>query len=113
MTKEQEQFIKQLKYYRKRKNYSQQTLAELCNVSNGTIGNIESGITKPSFDLIIEIANKLEITPDKLFSYDSLPNNFFTDKQIDFIASNLKQTFDIELPKVMDIFFKNLETKKY
>ena len=46
-------FIENMKFYRKQKGLSQAQLAEACDVSNGTIGNIECGATKPSFDLII------------------------------------------------------------
>lgn len=67
MLEEQKIFVNNLKYYRKINSISQQKLAELCNVSVGTIGNIESYITKPSFDLIINISKQLNITPDLLF----------------------------------------------
>ena len=60
-------FIENMKFYRNQKGFSQAQLAEACDVSNGTIGNIECGVTKPSFDLIIQIADKLEIKPEALF----------------------------------------------
>ena len=60
-------FIENLKKLRKEQNITQAQLAELCDVSNGPIGNIESGITKPSFDLFLTIAEKLHVSPIKLF----------------------------------------------
>lgn len=67
-------FIENLKYYRKLKRVSQAQLAEMCDVSNGTIGNIESGITKPSFDLILQLSVALGIKPENLFhTTESLP----------------------------------------
>ena len=54
--------------FRKNKSLSQATLAELCDVSNGTIGNIECGVTKPSFDLILKMAEVLDISPADFFS---------------------------------------------
>ena len=48
-------FIANLKKFRKQKKLSQAQLAELCNVSTGTIGNIECGLAKPSFDLICSL----------------------------------------------------------
>nr|MBP3283432.1 helix-turn-helix transcriptional regulator [Treponema sp.] len=60
-------FIENMRHYRNIKGISQAQLAELCNVSNGTIGNIECGITKPSFDMILKIAEKLDIQPELLF----------------------------------------------
>ncbi|MBQ3024228.1 MAG: helix-turn-helix transcriptional regulator [Spirochaetaceae bacterium] len=65
-------FIKNLKKYRKHKNLSQAQLAELCNVSTGTIGNIECGLANPSFDLILTMAEILKIHPAYLFASDDL-----------------------------------------
>ncbi len=67
MLSEQEVFIENMKYYRNLNSISQQKLAELCNVSVGTIGNIESFISKPSFDMIINISRQLHVSPDCLF----------------------------------------------
>lgn len=68
-------FIENLKFYRKQKRFSQGDLAEACDVSNGTIGNIECGLTKPSFDLLIKIAESLEIQPQMLFYDMSSPES--------------------------------------
>ncbi len=72
-------FIENMKYYRKQKGISQAQLAETCDVSNGTIGNIECGITKPSFDLILMIADKLGIKPEMLFYSSESPDLSNTD----------------------------------
>lgn len=88
---EQRLFITNLKYYRRKKNYSQQQLAELCDVSNGTIGNIETGITKPSFDLIIKLSSVLCITPDKFFINNEITKPIFSDKQLDYLYDELKK----------------------
>ena len=74
----QQEFIENLKKFRTQKKISQAQLAELCNVSTGTIGNIECGLAKPSFDLIISIANTLKIHPalpqvTDLLLVDTLP----------------------------------------
>ncbi|MBQ2125227.1 MAG: helix-turn-helix transcriptional regulator [Spirochaetales bacterium] len=65
-------FIQNLKRIRKLKNLSQAQLAELCEVSTGTIGNIECGLAKPSFDLILTMAEILKIHPAYLFATDDL-----------------------------------------
>ncbi len=64
----QQDFISNLKRYRKQAGFSQAKLSELCNVSTGTIGNIECGASKPSFDLILTISKVLNIHPAMLFS---------------------------------------------
>lgn len=71
MDKYQEEFIKNLKYYRKEKGLSQEKLAELCNVSTSTIGCIESAHQNPSFELIIKLSENLNIHPADLFLQDA------------------------------------------
>ena len=65
-------FIENLKKYRKKKGLSQAQLAEFCNISTGTIGNIECGIAKPSFDLILTISEILDIHPALLFASEQI-----------------------------------------
>lgn len=72
MNKYQKDFIENLKKYRKKKGLSQEQLAEFCNISTGTIGNIECGIAKPSFDLILTISEILDIHPALLFASEQI-----------------------------------------
>lgn len=92
----QQCFIDNMKFYRRKKRISQSQLAEACNVSNGTIGNIECGITKPSFDLILLIADRLGVKPELLFYSDEqasfdleLSAPVFTRQQIQKIKKTL------------------------
>lgn len=63
----QKVFITNLKALRKKRSLTQWRLAELCEISNGTIGNIECGVTKPSFDLLIKLAKVLKTSPAQFF----------------------------------------------
>lgn len=63
----QDDFIANLKYYRKIKNISQEMLAELCDCATSTIGCIECGRQTPSFELLVKIAKALKISPADLF----------------------------------------------
>ena len=97
MTDYQRCFIENEKFYRKKCGFSQSRLAELCDVSTGTIGNIECGITKPSFDLIVTLADRLHTTPEALFHADVQPvfeeeNPVFTKKQLQRIRQALTAT---------------------
>lgn len=67
MTNTQNEFVENLKYYRKLNNISQVTLAEYCDCATGTIGCIECGKTLPSFEMIVKIAAALKIHPADLF----------------------------------------------
>ena len=68
MEQYQESFITNLKYFRTQNGLSQVELAEKCDVATGTIGNIECGIAKSSFDLLIRMADTLSINPAQFFS---------------------------------------------
>ncbi|MCR5494505.1 MAG: helix-turn-helix domain-containing protein [Treponema sp.] len=63
----QEDFIKNLKFYRKERNISQEKLAEMCDCGTSTIGCIECGRQTPSFDNICKIATALGVHPADLF----------------------------------------------
>ncbi len=63
----QDDFIENLKSYRKEKGVSQEKLAEICDCATGTIGCIECGRTLPSFEMIVKIATALKIHPADLF----------------------------------------------
>lgn len=54
-------------YLGNKKPISQAKLAEYCDCSNGMIGLIESGKAKPSLDMLLKIANSLDINPADLF----------------------------------------------
>ena len=62
-----EDFRLNMKFYREEKGWNQSQLAIQADSSNGMIGNIESGIAKPSFNNIIKIATALGVHPADLF----------------------------------------------
>ena len=59
-------FAKNLKYFRKQKNYSQTQLAEHLNYGYTAIANYESTRNEPSFDDLIKLAQLLDVTTDEL-----------------------------------------------
>ena len=69
-----DEFRFNLKYYREQKGWTQSQLAIQANSSNGMIGNIESGKSKPSMDNIIRIAEALGVHPTDLFLRDTSKN---------------------------------------
>ena len=60
-----------IKHYRELQKITQADLAEKCACSPGTIGGIEAGRTKPSFDMMVTIADALQINPADLFITDA------------------------------------------
>ena len=57
-----------IKYFRKRKGYSQEQLARKLNIKQASISNWESGKTTPETKNIVELANVLGVTTEALFS---------------------------------------------
>ncbi len=110
MTDYQENFIQKMRFYRKRTGLTQAQLAELCSVSNGTIGNIECGITKPSFDLIIKIADSIKVQPAELFKTELVPQNRdsrFSSAQFEIVSAAFHSAMNEAVDKAMtDIKFK-------
>lgn len=60
-----------MKYYREKLGISQTELSILCDCGTGTIGGIESGKAKPSFDMMIRISEALNINPGDFFIRDA------------------------------------------
>lgn len=57
----------QLKKYRELSNYkSQSAFAAALGVSQSTVGNWEAGTREPSISMILDIANKLNVSTDEL-----------------------------------------------
>ena len=65
-------FAKNLKKYRKQKNFSQIELAKVLNYGYTAIANYESGRNEPSFDDLITLAHILQVTPNELLGFSSM-----------------------------------------
>jgi transcriptional regulator with XRE-family HTH domain len=61
---------KNIKHYRKRLNLTQQELADKLGISLNFMGKIEVAFSKPSLDMLIKIANGLEITVSELCKFE-------------------------------------------
>lgn len=88
-----EAFRQNIKYYRQRQSVSQTELSILCDCAIGTIGGIEAGKAKPSFDMILKIADALKVTPADLFICD-------VSKDKAEIKKELKNQFDTMLKRL-------------
>ena len=66
-----EQLGKRIRHFREKAGISQDELGRRVFVNNIHISNIETGKKAPSIDLLIELANALEVSADDLL-VDSL-----------------------------------------
>ena len=85
-------FRMNVKYYREKLGISQTQFSIICDCETGTIGGIESGKAKPSFDMMIKIAQALKVTPADLFIRD-------ISKSKSQLKQELKTLFDSFLGK--------------
>lgn len=60
----------QIKQIRKSKGYSQETLANLCNLPLSQISRIETGAINTSVSHIFLIAYHLDVHPKELFDFE-------------------------------------------
>ena len=60
------EFAKNIRKYRKQKNYTQVELAKKLNYGYTAIANYESGRNEPSFDSLIKLAEVVDVTSDEL-----------------------------------------------
>lgn len=61
---------------RQKQDYTQDKLAELCDISTSFLGHIERGTRKMSIDTLVTIADALDISLDYLLADDlSKPNS--------------------------------------
>ena len=88
-----DEFRMNVKYYREKLGISQTQLSIICDCGSGTIGGIESGKAKPSFDMMIKIAQALKVTPADLFIRD-------ISKSKTELKQELKQQFERILGKL-------------
>lgn len=91
-----------LKKIRTEKGLSQLQLAELCELSDSHIRNIENGTAHPSLDALVRICNALKIPFDRLIK-NSLTNSSLTLSQIE-ILNGLDEKQQISCIEILENF---------
>ncbi len=104
-------FGKNLRDYRKRKKISQVELADAINVKQGTIANYENGNRTPTIEVLVKIAQFLDLSTDKLLgvsntSQKSLYNIDFQ-SEVDTITELLVSKNDYEVFTRIKKIFKS------
>ena len=101
----QDIFINNLKFYRKKAGFSQESLSEKLNKGTSYINKIESRASFPTIQVIEEIADILDIKACKLFEDDTAPKNIIasdrerfvkdvTDKLYSKLAADMKSILE-------------------
>lgn len=88
--------------YRKQKNLTQEQLAETTGISQKHLSRIEQGYHNPRFDLIIEIANALNV-PTDAFAKDLSADN------VDLFLESIRPNVEKLSVKQLEYLKKNIE----
>lgn len=65
-------FGRRIRSIRKLRDLTQEELAESSQLSAEYISKLERGQASPSFEVIVQIANALEVDPSELFNFSDL-----------------------------------------
>lgn len=98
-----EEIGKRVRKYRKLKNLSQEELAEKIDISTTHMSHIETGSTKLSLQVLVDLSRVLEVNTDDLL-FENKPQTMINqitkllsecnENQIEFITSIVKSTKD-------------------
>ncbi len=95
---------KNIRKYRIQAGYTQSHLAELCDCTDGHIGQIENARSIPSLSITLSIANALNVSVDQLVSEDLTNKENFLNTRIYELTKNLSTTdkiFALEMMKAL------------
>lgn len=90
-----EPFRFNIKFYRTERNISQRELAIQADCTDGMIEQIEAGRTKPSFDMIVKLANALKVHPADLFLRDA-------SKSQEKVSELLSELCSQDIPEIIE-----------
>ncbi len=96
---------------RKNKKLSQSALGKAVGTSGDIIGRYERGIITPSIEVIMKIADALEVSIDFLVGKTSLEIDKQTIKRLEDISSLSEENKGFVL-KMVDMAIQNFKTKK-
>ncbi len=92
-------FAKILRALRDHKKFSQERLAEYAKRSTDAISNLERGISLPSYDMILSLADAMELTPGDFFPKSEDPHR---SQLLSLLLSNARELSDDDLKIAID-----------
>ncbi|TAH26328.1 MAG: helix-turn-helix domain-containing protein [Cytophagales bacterium] len=79
-----------IKYLRKKKQYTQETFAEAIGIKRSLIGSYEEGRAEPNLQTLKKIASILEVSIDDIISLDLSKDQFFLAEKPDLKGKSLR-----------------------
>lgn len=87
---------KRLKELRVSERYTQTQIAEMCSVTQVTIGRYETGVAEPTLEKLLWYAEKFEVSLDYIFGRTDNPKGMLYQQDIENIKTALPESKDIE-----------------
>ena len=101
---------------RKKKGFTQEQLAHQINISTAYMGQIERGERNSSLDIIVDIANALEITVDYILESSYAENSRYNEAMLTYNIIKMLQNRDSRDVQtafsMLTTLFDSLETYK-
>lgn len=88
---------KRLKELRVNERYTQTQIAEMCGVTQATVGRYETSMAEPPLDKLLWYANKFEVSLDYIFGRTNNPKGMLYQQDIADIKTALPENNDIEI----------------
>jgi len=86
-----------LKTLRTKNRYSQTQIADMCGVTQATIGRYETGVAEPPIDKLLWYAEQFEVSLDYIFGRTDDPNGNLYKDQTFSIAKDIDVNTFIEM----------------
>ncbi|MCK4205967.1 helix-turn-helix transcriptional regulator [Brucella pituitosa] len=99
-------FGERLKTARRQCGFTQDELASKAGLSTITLSKLESGVNKPSFDVIVALCNSLEIDPNYFFGWSmEVSHQISTERRmkIQSVILNLEKLDDAWINQIITI----------
>ena len=106
-------FSENLKAARKKTGLSQKKLADMLGVNTGTVGNWESGIREPGFQMIHKIANVLNANVASLIAIDTVDMENDASKNAPYTVNINDEDFKIFISLPVEARKQALDYMKY
>ncbi len=87
---------KRLKELRVNERYTQTQIAEMCGVTQATVGRYETGTAEPPLEKLLWYANRFEVSLDYIFGRTNNPKGMLYQQDIENIKTTLPENRDIE-----------------
>ena len=87
---------KRLRELRVSERYTQTQIAEMCGVTQATVGRYETGTAEPPLETLLWYANKFDVSLDYIFGRTNNPKGMLYQQDMENIKSALSENADIE-----------------